>query len=144
MKTPLQLDAYLLDRLEVEALEDFDDARESSDLHMEVEPQHLVCEGDPLAHQLTLRIPFGPSEPGSAPYRGVLSGRAFFRVSQELDSDQVAQYILVNGSAILFGLLRGQISQVTAMSRWGTLLLPPINLVEAFADWAQPHAESGQ
>ncbi len=144
MTTPLQLDAYFIDHLEIEALEDFDDVRESSDLHIKIEPQHLVCEGDPLAHQLTLRVPFGPSEPGSAPYRGSISGRAFFRVSEELDSDQVAKYVLVNGAAILFGLLRGQVSQITAMSRWGTFLLPPVNLVEAFVDREQPHAGGEQ
>lgn len=144
MRTPLQLDAYFIDHLEIEALEDFDDSRESVDLEMEVQPQHLVCEGDALAHQLTLRVPFRPTEPGSAPYRGEIAGRAFFHVSEDLDPEHVARYIIVNGSAILFGLLRGQVSQVTAMSRWGTLLLPPVNLVEAFEEWAESHVDSEQ
>ena len=129
---PLQLDAYLIDLLEVEALLDFDETREVVGLTVNVEPQHLLCETDPLAHQLLLSVPFEPIEPGSAPYRGRVVGRGFFHVSDELDPDQTVQYVIVNGAAILLGLLRAQVSQVTALGRWGTFLLPPVNLHEAF------------
>jgi len=131
--TPLQLDAYLIDALEVEALSDFEEGRELIGIDVDVQPQHLVCETDPLAHQLVLTVPFEPSEHGSAPYRGRIVGRAFFRVSEDLDLEQTAQFVIGNGSAILLGLLRAQISQVTALGRWGTFLLPPVNLNEAFA-----------
>jgi preprotein translocase subunit SecB len=49
--------------------------------------------------------------------------------------------VIVNGAAILFGLLRGQVAQVTAMSHYGTFLLPPVNLVEAFNDKAKANME---
>ena len=133
---PLRLDAYLIDVLEVETLSDFEEGRESVGLNVDVQPQYLICETDPSVHQLVLTVPFGPTEQGSAPYRGRIVGRAFFSVSEDLDPEQTAQYVIGNGSAILLGLLRAQISQVTALGRWGTLLLPPVNLNEAFTGLA--------
>lgn len=131
--TPLQLNAYIIDILEVEALLDFDQTREAIGLDMDVRPQHLLCDADPSAHQLLLEIPFEPIEPGSAPYRGRVVGRGFFSITEELDAEQTAQYVIGNGSAILLGLLRAQIAQVTGLGRWGTFLLPPINLHAAFS-----------
>jgi preprotein translocase subunit SecB len=63
-------------------------------------------------------------------------GRAYFHVSDELEESEVARYILFNGSAILLGLLRAQVSQVTALGRWGTFLLPPVDIVQALANSA--------
>lgn len=131
--TPLQLNAYVIDILEVEALQDFDQTRDVIGLNMDVKPEHLICDTDPLSHQLVLDVPFEPVEVGSAPYRGRIVGRGFFSVSDELDLEQTAQYVIGNGSAILLGLLRAQVAQVTALGRWGTFLLPPVNLQAAFA-----------
>jgi preprotein translocase subunit SecB len=47
--------------------------------------------------------------------------------------DKAANLVAFNGASILFGLLRGQLAQVTAFARWSTFLMPPVNLVEAFA-----------
>lgn len=131
--TPLQLDAYIIDALEVEALPDFDQTREFIGVNVDVKHEHLTCDTDSLAHQLVLAVPFEPVEGGSAPYRGRIVGRGFFRVAEDLDAEQTAQYIIVNGSAILLGLLRAQVAQVTALGRWGTFLLPPVNLHAAFS-----------
>lgn len=132
--TPLQLDAYVVDVLEIETLQEFDQTRGVIGLNIDVKPEHLVCDTDPLSHQLVLSVPFEPSEDGSAPYRGRIVGRGFFSVSTELDLEQTAQYVIGNGSAILLGLLRAQVAQVTALGRWGTFLLPPVNLQAAFAE----------
>ena len=138
MTTPLQLDAYMIDAIEIEVLEDFDQTRELIGLDMDVQPQHLMCDTDALAHQLVLTVPFEPAQPGAAPYRGRIVGRAFFHVDHELSPEDTAQYVLSNGAAILLGLLRGQIGQITALGRWGTLLLPPVNLNEAFSRHIEP------
>ncbi|MGI5939305.1 MAG: hypothetical protein ACOX8V_01195 [Thermoleophilia bacterium] len=135
--TPLQLDAYIIDTLEVEALPDFDQTRQGIGLNMDVKHEHLTCDADPLAHQLILTVPFEPAEGGSAPYRGRIVGRGFFRVTEDLGAEQTAQYVIVNASAILFGLLRAQVAQVTALGRWGTFLLPPVNLHVALSKAAE-------
>ena len=82
---------------------------------------------------MALSVRFGPAEGSCAPYRGEIAGRAFFRVTDEDDLDKAANLVAFNGASILFGLLRGQVAQVTAFARWSTFLMPPVNLVEAFA-----------
>lgn len=142
--TPLQLDAYLIDALQVEALANFDEARSAIALEMDVGPQYLMRKDDPHAHQIALSVTFGPKDEGSAPYRGRVEGRAFFHVDNTLSEEDTASYILLNGAAILFGLLRAQVAQITALGPWGTLLLPPLNLVEAFAKKAEQAGKAEQ
>ena len=129
---PLQLDAYYVDRLTFEVVDGWDDEPESS-WDIEVDPTHLRNEEDPFEQQVALSVRFGPAEGSSAPYRGEIAGRAFFRVTDEDDLDKAASLVAFNGASILFGLLRGQVAQVTAFARWSTFLMPPVNLVEAFA-----------
>ncbi len=143
MTTPLQLDAYCVDRFEVIALDGFKQARGSVELAIDVEPKHLTKSDDSLAHQLALDVRFAPKGRGSAPYRGRIAGRAFFHVADDLDEEATARFVLVNGSAILLGLLRAHIAQATALGRWGPLLLPPVNLIEAFATSAEASDSAG-
>ena len=130
---PLQLDAYYVDRLTFEVVDDWDDSLTESSWDIEVDPKHLRNDENPFVQQVALWVRFGPAEGGSAPYRGEIAGRAFFRVTDEDDLDKAANLVAFNGASILFGLLRGQVAQVTAFARWSTFLMPPVNLVEAFA-----------
>jgi preprotein translocase subunit SecB len=127
----LQLESYLIDRLSIEALETYDDSKGRLDIR--VDPTVFRHKDDELARQLLIDVKFGPAEAGSAPYSGRVVGRAFFRLAEGLDEKTSEQYVLFNGSAILYGLLRAQVCQVTALGPWGTLLLPPVNLVEMFS-----------
>jgi preprotein translocase subunit SecB len=136
--SPLQLESYQIDRLSVEAVEEHDGSQ-SGVLEIAVDPTTLHRKDDPCAHQIVLDVKFRPAEIGSAPYAGRIVGRAFFHVSEELDEQAAQNYVLFNGSAILFGLLRAQVAQVTALGPWGTLLLPSVNLVEMFSAKAGVH-----
>jgi len=134
MISPLLLDRFLVDRIHVEANSDYD-KRDELVLTLDVDPQHLRHNEDPDVHQLILAVRFGRTEEDSAgtPYFGEAVGRAFFHIEgKDLSEKEKAELVLMNGAAILYGLLRGQIAQITAMSHFGTFLLPPTNLVEAF------------
>ncbi|MBU2601915.1 MAG: protein-export chaperone SecB [Actinobacteria bacterium] len=143
MNSPLRLDAYRIDRLLLEANQEFD-GRDEFTGTIDVDPEHLRHTEQEDAHQLTLTVSFGPvdDDPTGAPYTGEIVGRAFFHLgSEDLEQAEKTRLVIVNGGAILYGLLRAQIAQVTALSHFGTFLLPPVNLVEAFrAKWeaAQP------
>lgn len=141
MTTPLQLDAYCIDRFEVTALSGFKAGRGAVEVEVDVDPQHLTKVDDPYSHQVVLDVRFKPATSGSAPYKGRIIGRGFFRITEELDEDAVARYVLVNGSAILLGLLRAHVAQTTALARWGQFLIPPVNLIEAFKNKAAPSGE---
>lgn len=141
---PLQLDAYYVDRLVLDVLEDFDEEAQESHWEIDVDPLHLLNSDDPLTQQVVLSVKFGPAEDGSAPYRGEIAGRAFFHVSGEEDQESAASLVRFNGSSILFGLLRSQVAQVTALARWSTFLMPPVNLVEAFDEAAKRAEEAAE
>ncbi|MDI6843858.1 MAG: protein-export chaperone SecB [Anaerosomatales bacterium] len=141
MTTPLQLDGYYIDRFDVAALAGFKPKRGDIDVEINVSPGHYTSIEDPRLHQIVLDVAFKPRRPGSAPYKGRIVGRAFFKVAEELDESAAARYLLLNGSAILFGLLRAHVAQTTALGRWGAFLLPTVNLVEAFQRNSGPEQE---
>lgn len=143
MTTPLQLDDYCIDRFEVTALAGFKAKRDAIKVEVDVTPQHMTKIDDPHSHQIVLDVKFKPSGSGLAPYKGRIIGRGFFRITEELDEDAVARYVLLNGSAILLGLLRAHVAQSTALGRWGQFLIPPVNLVEAFENAAVLAREDG-
>jgi len=133
MTTPLQLDGYIIDTLLVEPNVRFDPENEGEQAEPTASARHLLKEGDAFSHQLVLRVEIEPGEEDvSTPYRIAVIGRAFFTLG-ETDQDEEAQarLVVLNGSAILLGMLRSQVAQVTALGRWGTFLIPAINLVEA-------------
>lgn len=136
MISPLRLDKFLVDRIHVEANSDYD-KRDELVLALDVDPQHLRHTEDTDVHQLILAVRFGRAEEDAegTPYFGEAVGRAFFHIEgDDMSEEDKAQLILMNGAAILYGLLRGQIAQITSMSHFGMFLLPPTDLVEAFRD----------
>jgi len=134
MNTPLQLSGYCIDRLKVEANPTFD-GRQERNVAITVGPRAARHATDPSKHQIELSVTFGrvKGDPKGAPYVGAIGARAFFTLdASDLTESEQARLVLLNGSAILLGLLRAQVAQVTALSSYGVFLLPPVNLVEAF------------
>jgi preprotein translocase subunit SecB len=136
MQSPLQLDTYLIDHIDVSVNAAFDP---ESDMTADVSliPSHLTNQDRPEFHQLVLDVRFGAPEgsPNSYPYTGGIVGRGIFHVDPEATTpEEAAQLILVNGTAILLGLLRAHISQVTALGLHGQLLLPAMNIVQAWEE----------
>lgn len=131
---PLQLDGFVLDQLSFKANEAYDEDSGMDSVELELQASPLVNNDDASEHQLVLSVAFSPVEGKSCRYSGNVAGRAYFRTDQDLTDDEVGRYVLVNGSAILYGLLRGQLASVTASARWGMFLLPTANLVDAFLE----------
>lgn len=141
MTTPLQLDAYCIDRFEFAVIEKYRSTKGAIEVDVDVQPQALVKDDDPTRHQVMLDVRFKPAKPGSAPYRGRIVGRGFFQITEDTDEQTIARYVLNNGASILLGLLRAHVAQSTALSRWGAFLIPPINLLEAFQKAAADTSE---
>lgn len=83
--------------------------------------------------RLTMEIDVHPTEGKEKsfyPYYVKIKGTAFFTFSEEYPTDQYERALSLNGSSILYGLLRAQIVQLTALSTHGQFLLPTINFVE--------------
>ena len=142
--SPLQLDRYFVDVLAIETIDEYNDSAGILDVEIAVDPEALRRDDDRFAHQLVLDVTFRPAEPNSAPYSGRIVGRAYFRVSEGVSDDDMQRLVLLNGASILLGLLRAQVTQVTALGRHGPFLLPPLNLREAFARKAKARPKASK
>ena len=71
-----------------------------------------------------------------------MKGRAFFHFDDpDLPDVEKSRIIKLNGASILFGLLRAEVAHVTALGRYGPMLLPAVNLIEAFRARSREPAE---
>lgn len=148
LSTPLQLNGYELTHFSVHAREEFD-GRKGYACSVAVDPTHLVNRENPGVHQLILRVEVCASaeDPAGAPYDIEIEGRAIVQVAEDsgLDDNQLRKLVVLNGSSILLGILRGHVSQLTASGPAGMFLLPAVNLVEVFQEkYARSERESGE
>lgn len=149
MQSPLQLDTYLIDELSVAVNLEY---RSGDEMVADISlfPKHLVNSEESRLHQLVLTVTFGAPDtsPDSYPYTGKIVGRGVFSIDDEkLPEDERTHLVLINGTAILLGLLRGHVAQTTALGLHGPLVLPALNIVQAWQDAQessahQPEAEA--
>lgn len=131
----LQLDAYFIDEILIKANPDYDPVGEEIGGEITVTPQHLTRKDDESYHQLVLAITYLPREGAEAniPYRVEITGRGYFHFDDpDVAEDDRRRTLMLNGSSILFGLLRAEVAHTTALGRYGAILLPPVDLIEAF------------
>lgn len=140
LRAPLQFDAYFIESLSMKSNPLFDPSVESYEGDLLVEPQHLVKRGNNDLHQLVLRIQYAPKQGAEArlPYSIDVVGRGFFSFADpELTPERRLEMLALNGTSILFGLLRAEVAHITALGAAGSLLLPAVNLAESLADRAK-------
>ncbi len=144
MSSGLQLDHYQLDELVMRANPDYD--RKLGKIEYDVTPQAEACVSveDENRHKLHLRLEVKarPRRKRQLPYELSIAATAFFATDEDLPQEKKDRLILLNGSAILVGLLRAHLAQVTAMGPYRKVLLEPINLVETLA--TRDSAEDGE
>lgn len=138
--SPLQLEDYFIEELSMQINHAFDVETDTLDGDISVEPQHLVRSDDTGHHQVAMTVAYVPREGAEEklPYSIRVSGRAFFRLDDSgLTKAERKKTVILNGSSILFGLLRAEVAHVTSLGPWGRILLPTINLIDAFREVAE-------
>ena len=89
---------------------------------------------DPSRYRLRLEVQIKPTakrEKDFFPYQVAIKGRGFFAIKGAGSPGEIDTYLRQNGAAILYGLLRAQVAQITAQSVHGQFLLPTMNFAEA-------------
>ena len=134
MDSPLQLEGFHIKRLSVAENPAYVEQTDFEG-NLTIEPEVMVHRSEANRYILALRIGWHPKSGAEArlPYDVDVEGEAFYRLEEpcDLDDKEMGRLLLLNGSAILFGLLRAQVAQVTALGVNGMVLLPPVNLVDA-------------
>jgi preprotein translocase subunit SecB len=137
---PLQLEAYFIESLSMKSNPQFDPSVESYEGQIAVEPQHLVNVGNENLHQLVLRVKYVPKQGAETrlPYSIDITGRGFFAFTEpDMPRERRVEMLALNGTSILFGLLRAEVAHVTALGESGSILLPAVNLAQTLAEWAR-------
>lgn len=95
---------------------------------------------DPLRFRLTMNVVVREAlaEDDTTPadhspnwaYRVAARVMGYFVFEEGTPEDTIRQMIATNGLVMLYGVTRGVVAQVTAVSHWGKFILPSVNFIE--------------
>ena len=68
----------------------------------------------------------------------------FFQLDPELSEQEKANYLLLNGSSMLYSTARGIVAQIMAQTPFGKQVLPSINMAEFAKDYVERKAAAGK
>ena len=134
MTCQFRLDHYLIDHVLVVQNEGYDAALESHTGDVAANINVAPNNKDPNRYRIVLDVKVSPTakqEKAFFPYKVAIKGRGFFAIKDASSPEEVDKFLRCNGAAILYGLLRAQVAQITAQSVHGQFLLPTMNFVEA-------------
>jgi preprotein translocase subunit SecB len=132
-----QLERFLLDSIVIRPNPAYSDASAENTGTISVGVSLATHNEDKRKRQVILEIDLHPKEGAEDrcfPYSISVVGRAFFLFQKDSAEKEVERFLNINGCAMLFGLLRGQVSQITSQSVHGQFLLPPCNFVEMYEE----------
>ena len=134
MSCLFQLENYKIDHVVVISYEGYDASLPSHTGNIASSLNVAPHKKDPLRFRLTLEVRIDPTEKRDKeffPYRVAIKGQAAFAFKAGCNRDEIDKFMRLNGAAILYGLLRAQVAQITAQSVHGQFLLPTVNFAEA-------------
>jgi preprotein translocase subunit SecB len=134
MPCKFQLEQYQLASIAVCANEAFDDTLKSHGGELTTSITFASHKTDERKKRLTLDVavrPDGKNKAAGFPYDVAIKGHAFFIFEEPCSAEEKDHFMSMHGAAILYGLLRAQVAQITAQSVNGQFLLPTMNFAEA-------------
>lgn len=133
MNCLFRLDHYQIESVAVAHNETFDTSQSDHTGDISSAINIAPHKKDASKYRLTLEIQVKPTakkEKSFFPYFVAIKGRAFFTFKDPCSREDADKALSLNGAAILYGLLRAQVAQITAQSVHGQFLLPTMNFVE--------------
>ena len=138
MPALLEIDEYSIDGFSFQANADFDGEKEADN---ELDVDFNIGRATTGEPRFEVRLSIGLNQEdeqfAKAPYRLNLNLAGYFRFQDGTDEETVTKMIAPNGLAILYGIARGTVAQVTGCSRFGKLVLPSVNFIELIREKGQ-------
>ena len=128
-----RLDRYIIEAVSIRLNGDYDRSIREHVGDVSSSVEHAWNSKNAKQARLTLEIDIHPTagkENAFYPYHVNIKGAAFFTFADDYPSEQYDKALPLNGTSILYGLLRAQVVQITALSAHGQFLLPTLNFVE--------------
>ena len=133
--TKFRLDKYQIDAVSVESNENFNTAISSHTGDLKTGLSVGAHKTDRNRYLLILEVLVQPKkgkEDVFFPYSVRVKGRGAFVFSGKVSFSEVDHVLRTNGAAILYGMFRGQVNQITSQSSHGPFLLPVANFIEMY------------
>lgn len=142
MPALLEISEYFVDQLQFEANQNFKGG-EIYEAAMEVDFNiGRAAGGDPRFEvKLFISLNKDDQKYKIAPYRISLILSGYFHFEDGTDEETINKMIAPNGLAILYGIARGTVSQITGTSRYGKVVLPSFNFMELIHEKAKTHGK---
>lgn len=134
MPCKFQLEQYQIASVAVSGNEGFDGSLKSHGGEITTAITVAAHKSDGRKYRLTLDVTVKADEKNRAagfPYDVTIKGHAFFIFEEPCPLEEKDHFMHMHGAAILYGLLRAQVAQITAQSVNGQFLLPTVNFAEA-------------
>lgn len=137
--SPLQLLEYAIDRVEIRAIDGFDNSRRDPLLVMPPEGVRMGSEVGITVLQeseafsdygLKFTLTVSAEPPATLPYEVCVAMVGSVRMHGEPDRDKRQTLALVNGVSLLCGAVRDVVASVTSRARYGQMLLPTLNFAK--------------
>lgn len=134
--SPLSLDHYQLVEVEIrpengyEAKADVYPDFDGADFESRIDFGSRADQVDEV-RQFTVRLFLTgkPKEGGIFPYRFDLGVQGFFTVDPSVEPNKRIDFVLVNGAALLYGVLRDLLLTLTCRFENGPIMLPTVNFL---------------
>jgi preprotein translocase subunit SecB len=131
MPALLEIDEYFIDDFCFQANTDFDGKKESQNsLNVDFKLGRALTGVPQFEVRLFIKLNQYDEQFSQAPYRLELSIVGYFHFSDGTDEGTIKKLIAPNGLAILYGIARGTVADMTGCSRFGKLVLPAFNFIE--------------
>lgn len=136
--SPLQLANYRIIELSVAARTEFDSDQAVSesicnelsallDFHHDVESESE----ETTAWNTSLLLEFNPAKKDNSPYEFRVGLVGFFRCAKNLPPGLDAERMVgINGTSVLYGIVRELIQSLTEKALWGSLILPTMSFTD--------------
>ena len=119
-QSPLQLESYAFDKIELVAQENANSQHQNQ---VGGEASYGAAQDDPRHWHVILQIDLKASEGETPLYLGQLIAEGVFRVHANWPEDKIDALVTSNGPALLYGAIREMVVNLTGRSKHG-----PINL----------------
>lgn len=126
------IDGIYLHNISFSINPEFNVSSESSlpDFGLSVEASHNKVSEKKLILKISVDIVFEEVKEKDAPLNLHICMIGKFSTLEDVSSEDIEQFIRVNGPAIMFPYFREMISSVTARSVFPTLMIPPLNMYD--------------
>ena len=134
--SPLQLERSLLSRIHLDASRE---TKTAQSVAVTTSTQCARHSENPRRWMVTLRVVLAGKEGDDpAPYTGEIEAVGFFSVEQAWPEGNVGQLVVVNGPAVLYGMVREMVAGLTARGPHKPLTLPTVTFVDQTLKMSEP------